>query len=63
MEVIEPYFKAYLEFADSHVLVFKREKVEEDDSLLSCLFSQHDKNKSSYIIVPYMTRFHRISVR
>ena len=57
VKVIEPFFKANLEYADSHVLVFKRED-EDNDSLLSCLFRQYGLEKPSYIVIPYTTRFH-----
>jgi len=57
VKVIEPFFKAYLEFADSHVLVFKRGD-EDNDSLLSCLFRQYGLEKPSYKVIPFTTRFH-----
>ena len=57
MKVIEPFFRAYLDFADSHVLVFKRVQ-EDDDSLLSCILPRRDEDSSPYIVIPYRTRFH-----
>ena len=50
VKVIEPYFKAYLDFADSHVLVFQ--------PMLSFLFSSFGLESSSYIVIPFTTRFH-----
>ena len=58
VKVIEPFFKAYLEYADSHVLVFKREDGD-NDSLLSCLFRQYGLEKPSYRVIPFTTRFHK----
>ncbi|RLG95638.1 hypothetical protein DRO29_05595, partial [Candidatus Bathyarchaeota archaeon] len=50
VKVIEPYFRANLEYADSHVLVFQ--------PMLSFLFSSFGLEKPSYIVIPYTTRFH-----
>ncbi|RLG61549.1 hypothetical protein DRN84_03365 [Candidatus Geothermarchaeota archaeon] len=50
MKVIEPFFKAYLEYADSHVLVFQ--------PMLSFLFSSFGLEKPSYRVIPFTTRFH-----
>ena len=51
VKVIEPYFKAYLEYADSHVLVFQ--------PMLSFLFSSFGLEKPSYRVIPFTTRFHK----
>jgi len=56
VKVIKPFFEAYLDYTNSHVLVFKRNC--EDDSLLSCVLPRRSENGSPYIIIPFRTRFH-----
>ena len=50
VKVIEPYFKAYLEYADSHVLLFQ--------PMLSFLFSSFGLEEPLYEVYPFTTRFH-----